>query len=40
MIISSKFNEFNFGEAYITSNTLFDGVKSGNIARVHREEDR
>ena len=40
MIISSKCSEFNFGEAYITSNTLFDGVKSGNIARVHREEDR
>ena len=38
MMISSKFSEFYFDKANITPNTLFDGVKSGNIVLVHREQ--
>ena len=38
MMIGSKFSEFYFDEANITPNFLFDGVESGNIVLVHREQ--
>ena len=38
MMIGSKFSEFYFDEANITPNILFDGVESGNIVLVHREQ--
>ena len=40
MMISSIFSEFYVGKGKITSNTFFHGFKSGNILRVHREEDQ
>ena len=38
MMITSKFSEFYFDKANINQKPLFDGVKSGNIVRVHREQ--